>query len=708
MAEDVSGSLSINTSGAEASVGKLQQGFNTLFASMGDSTAMKALANFDILQTIISKVTEVTKQLINESRELIAVSTRYDVPISKMGQLQGVANMTGQSVGQVARNLRFFENNISKALLKVDSPQYRLLRDLGLDDEQIKQGGKDTTYALDAVREKILTIGDEERRNAIMAELFGANWALMLPILEANKTQLKDLEAGGYKYSESITRSLAVVEQNGDAINQNLKPLSAFFASVFAMLTVGISAAVLGVVTLAKILKDAVGGAITYVVAYWSKFVAALDYGMGMIEEAIPGGSDGKERKANAIKSFNEADKKLSKVDFFDEKAFAKAAQQGQRLQDQFAQTGYGVLESVGIVEENALMKDTVALMEQKKAEINGYKKELEEQARLIRRANELYEDGTMTARQRQNVLNEAFKKQTEIGDKLEDAKETLSEIQARYERISNTTKDIEKNGKFTPATAEEAKVALLREQQANERAVKEAMAQTPIGQQQETYYAIYEARLKQIKIEKDIAALQKANLYDINKQAEMENQLANAKTSVIEAERAHENFLLKQARQRVDSERDRREIMVKAMSEREQTFMARQGMTGIDKQITVFSNAIEKLQRDQERLAQYENDPKRTLEEKLSARKEVEASTIAAQKELDKATLMQFQYGASDAAKKGMGGGIDIRENQLQISKDQLDILKKQLDLMYKQFNINPLDYGNVPLVMNGAQRMK
>jgi hypothetical protein len=143
-------------------------------------------------------------------------------------------------------------------------------------------------------------------------------------------------------------------------------------------------------------------------------------------------------------------------------------------------------------------------------------------------------------------------------------------------------------------------------------------------------------------------------------------------------------------------------------MAEREQTFMARQGMTGIDKQTTSFSNAVEKLQRDQARLKEYENDPKRKQNEKLAARKDVEESALAAQKELDKTTLMQFQYGASDAAKKGMGGGIDIRENQLSISKDQLSILKAQLDLMYKQFNIDPSDYSNVPMVMQGAQRIK
>lgn len=707
MAEDVSGSMTINASGAQASVGALQSSFNKLFDSMSDSSAMKSLATFDILSTIIGKVKEVTMQLINESKDLIAVSVRYDIPINKMGQLQMAANLTGQSIGQVARNLRFFENNISKSLLKVGSPQAQFFDKLGISIEQREKGLVDTNYMLGVVKEKVMTIGDEERRNAILAEGFGANWALMLPMLEANSTQLKDMEATGHKYSESMTRALATVSENTEGINQNIKPLAEFFAALIAMLTTGIGAAVLGVMTLGKIIKDVIGGAISWIIGNWDGFVAALDYGIGLIEEAIPGGSDGKTRQANALKKIQKAEQKIDGVDFFDDKAFAKAAQQGQKLQDQFAQTGYALAESMGMVEENALIKDTIKQIDEKKASIATLVAESLEYRKQIDKAVEDEQKGLITMEEKKKRIAEIRELQGKVNEKITEEQEQLRDLQARYDRIADTTKDLNKKGKGTaPQTVEEAKTDFDKFKAQGEQKIKDYMASTPIGEQKETFFAIVEARMKQIKLEQEMEEMKRRGLLTIQAQAQYEKDIAAAKSTVMEKERAHEAFLLKQARQRTDSERDRKEIIIGAMAEREQTFMARQGMTGIDKQTTMFSNAVEKLQRDQERLKEYEADPKRTLEEKMAARKDVEASAITAQKELDKTTLMQFQYGASDAAKKGMGGGIDIRENQLSISKDQLSVLQKQLDLMYKQYNINPADYGGVPMMMQGALR--
>lgn len=706
MAEDVSGSMSINSSGAQASVGALQSKFNSLFDSMHDSSAMKALANFDILSTVIAKVTEVTQKLISESKDLIAISVRYDIPINKMGSLQMAANATGQSIGQVARNLRFFENNISKSLLKVGSPQAQFFDELGISIEQREKGLVDTNYMLDVVRQKTMQIGDEDRRNAILAEGFGANWALMLPMLEANSTVLKDMEATGHKYSESMTRALATVDQNGESINQNIKPLAEFFAAVIAMLTTGIAAAVLGVMTLGRIIKDGIGGAITWIINKWGVFTASLDYVAGMIENIIPGGSNGQERKANAAKNFKTSWDK--EADFFNEKEFAKSAEQGSRLQDQFAQTGYAALEAVGIVEENALIKDTVKQMDEKKAIIKDLTDKAIEQRKIIDDAIKLEEAGLITSEKKKQIIADARKIQEGLNEKLVEEKDTLRQLQDRYNRIADTRKDIGKDKNFKPQTTEEKKTSFDKFKQEGERKIKEFMAGTPIGEQKESLYALIEARMKLDKLENEYIEMTDRGLMTIQEEAKYLNEIENAKTAIIEKERAHEAFMLQMGRERTDSERDRKEIAVKAMAEREQTFMARQGMTGIDKQTTSFSNAVEKLQRDQARLKEYENDPKRKQNEKLAARKDVEESAIAAQKELDKTTLMQFQYGASDAAKKGMGGGIDIRENQLSISKDQLTILKAQLDLMYKQFNLNPSDYSNVPMVMQGAQRMK
>lgn len=708
MAEDVSGSMSIDSSGAQASVGALQGQFNKLFDSMSGSRAMTGIAAFDILGSIIAKVTEVTQKLISESRELIAISIRYDVPINKMGALQMAASAAGQSIGQVARNLRFFENNISKSLLKVGSPQAQFFDKLGISIEQREKGLVDTNYMLDVVREKTMKIGDEDRKNAILAEGFGANWALMLPLLEANATVLRDMESTGHKYSESMTRALATIEQNEESINQNIKPLAEFFAAVISILTTGIAAAVLGVMTIARIIKDGIGGSITWIVSQWDMFTAALDFGIGLIEEAIPGGSDGKDRQAKAANNFLSAKDKRDKTDFFNDKAFDKSAQQAGRLQDQFGQSGYAMMESLGVVEENAMVKDTLKQMEEKKAIIKDLTDKAIEQRKIIDDAVKSEAAGLITMETKKEMIDNARKVQEGINEKLYDENYTLRELQDRYNRIADTRKDIGKDDSIKPETVEETRTSFEKFKQAGDREVKKFMSKAPIGEQKESLYAVLEAKMKLDKLENEYIEMQDRGLKTIQEEAKYLNEIENARISIIEKERAHELFMVQRAKEKQDSERDRKEVAIGALAEREQTFMARKGMTGIDKQTTSFSNAVEKLQRDQARLKEFEADPKRLQNEKLAARKDVEASAIAAQKELDKTTLMQFQYGASDAAKSGMGGGIDIRENQLKISKDQLSILKEQLALQYKQFGIDTADYGGVPMVMLGAQRLK
>jgi hypothetical protein len=98
--------------------------------------------------------------------------------------------------------------------------------------------------------------------------------------------------------------------------------------------------------------------------------------------------------------------------------------------------------------------------------------------------------------------------------------------------------------------------------------------------------------------------------------------------------------------------------------------------------------------------------DETKTQADRESAKAAVDASALKAQDELDKLSLMQFQYSASDAAKKGMGGGIDIRENQLTVAKSQLDILKQQLDIMRSQYGVDLSNYGNTPMIMQGPYR--
>ena len=254
--------------------------------------------------------------------------------------------------------------------------------------------------------------------------------------------------------------------------------------------------------------------------------------------------------------------------------------------------------------------------------------------------------------------------------------------------------------------TAEERKIEIQRGRQARERDLRLQQANTPIGEQKESYFALLKAQEEVKNIEEDIAELKKNNAYDLQKQADMEHTLGNAKIAVIEKERAHEAFLLKLQRERHDAERAARDELIKGLEEREKLLMQRQGATAIDKQVVSVQNAIEQMQRDQFEAEAILADPKRSQQKKDAALKVVQKSTMSAMKEFDKLNTMQFNFGASDAAKKGMGGGIDFRENQLSVSKEQLNILRKSYELQLKQFGLSPDQFGNIPFNIQNVRR--
>ena len=218
-----------------------------------------------------------------------------------------------------------------------------------------------------------------------------------------------------------------------------------------------------------------------------------------------------------------------------------------------------------------------------------------------------------------------------------------------------------------------------------------------------ETAYAVVEAYEELQNLTEDRIDLEKHHALDKQKIADAIQNEGMAKIKLMEKERAHELFMLKMVREREDSEKERKDNTIKAMEEREQEFMTRQGMTAMDKASVKVENAIQKMQRDEAQLQKVMDDPKRSQEERLSAQKKFEESTMGAQKEFDKLSMMQFQYSASDAAKKGMGGGMDVRENQLSVAKSSLDYLKKSYEIQLKQFGLSPDQFGNVPQQLTG-----
>lgn len=700
----------VNAANAQQALADLGKHYDGLYDKMVGKIG-ESISKWNIWQKMLDAVLDVSKQLVKESRELLAISTRYDIPIEKMGQLQMMAQMTGQSVGQVARNFRFLEMNISRALLKPGGPQSAAFRELGISQEQLNEGSKDTAGFFELIRQKTLQIGDEEVRNNMLQQMFGANWQQMLPLLEANKTQMKDIEAFAYGYNDGMVRALATVEQNNERNQQSLKPLANILAILYATLQAGITAAVVGVTALVKlianelvtkwklvvgVIKEAVGYAakLAKLAAYSSPAAYAAYKAMGWDEkiDAFSEGmveSGGKDRregwqmlKNNVANPLNP----LSQQDF----ARMEAARDSMRI------AGFGLEAAFG-GNDGDISKPINAEIERLENIIKAGKATELQYAQLIRQNRVEMKDGFID---REKSMIDAANANAA---KLQEAQMDLAEVQRLAERagVGKKTK-----ATSTARTQEQIQMDIDKAKNVEEVNAAFAMAQTQMAAEIETVNAIKKQKLEIKKIEEEMATIAKNRGLTPQEEISFAKRIASARIELMQKEKEHQYFLHKKEVQQIEAARDRREELINSLEKRQQTYMSRQGMTGMDKQSVAVSQAIDQMKRDQVDMQRILADPSKDTAAKEAARSKVDKAAIKAQEELDKLSLMQFQYGASDAAKKGMGGGIDIRENQLTVAKSQLDILKKQLDLMLLEAGITREQYGNAPMIMQGPYR--
>ena len=711
----------VNIAAAAANLRKLGQHYDDLYDKMVGKMGTN-IQKWNIWEKMLDYAVEATKKLITESRELIAVSTKYDIPIKRMGEFQMMAQVAGQSLGQVARNFRFLEMNFSRALLKPGGPQAQALTELGIRQEDWSGYAKDTAAGFDILKEKVMAIGDEERRNYFLQQMYGANWQNMLPILEMSKEAQAEMAANAHKYNDFITHALSLNEKNKELISQEVKDPFTPLAVTMTFLITGITLLVQGFKVVAGLIKDGMINGLQHALGIARETVGLLlrlgGKGLKLIglesigQDMVNGGNTeirgGQTWQNNAGKQMD-ADLK-------------KSGEQLQRMQGPLralTTQGNAFLESTGLEEEGAHLKrlgDEMSNLKTKIAAAEASGKALSK--RLGEIAKMSPEDQAKHAGERANLL-----KQQEENDALLNGgtfgsyvgslgmnggglRGELATTQAQFKTSGGKGPAAEAGEGTSPRTAEEVKnqqdlTASIQKYLFEYKQVSRA-AQAEI----ETEVALAKAKEHQLQIAREIAQLEADGNYSPEKKLEYAKKALDAQISLMEKEKAHETFKHQKAVQIAEAERDRKEGLIANMEKREQTYMSRQGMTGMDKQSVMVSNAVEKMVRDQEQLARVMADPMKTQAQKDAARKDVDASALKAQDELDKLSLMQFQYGASDAAKKGMGGGIDIRENQLTVAKSQLDILKQQLDLMRSQYGVDPANYGGTPMIMQGPYR--
>lgn len=253
-----------------------------------------------------------------------------------------------------------------------------------------------------------------------------------------------------------------------------------------------------------------------------------------------------------------------------------------------------------------------------------------------------------------------------------------------------------------TPATLKTLKqteIELSQDKLIREQAVKSVEAN--IDSWDKWKQGVYVAQLQYQNAQADyIAFMASGESQNIAKKNAFLNAQTNAHINLQAKEKELQNLKDIAARDAALADIDRKNKAIEGQQGRDLFGMKMRGVSAIDQQNVVFRNAVDKMKREEAKLEALAKDPMREKEymggkgpAAIALKNSIQDLMMSAAGEMDTLMAMQFNYVSSDAAKKGMGGGISMVNNPIDIAKESRDYLRKIYESMEGtgSFNVVP-----------------
>ena len=702
--------LRINDKGARATINNVGDAAREMGNQMGGNL-MKATSAFGLMKFALDAVVDSAKALVMESREIINISRRYDVPIEKIGAMKRMAEGSGSSLGSLSGAYKELEMNINNAIMRPGKGAGRTFEKLGISQAEIKALGSDTDAAFMLMVSKLRNIKDEGERAAAAQDAFGGSSQEVLNYVRMNAEELDNLRASSFKYTEGNTKSNAGIMDNMESLKENLKPLGQLFADIFGILIGSLAMVVIGLKIVIALIKDIVGGlaqklgaSITVAATAVSTAVQLLYYKtkntLGLMSDDA---YEAKKKALNAnmestVKSADEVHNKglldKAKYDDYGKEFGAAAEKTGMAAQS--------LGETVGLQSDKESIQRKIAELKDRKGIIQ---KEIDEQNKR-RVAAEVLGNKDEAAKA-QEQIDSLIQETISLNEKIKD-----QEDKAKRRGVTGVVeKDKGKTGTYKSNELEDMAEAdrLKKQELAYDRRRQEA----PLEFRDAVELGILTE--KRLKAEEELAAITEANNKnkktsntDIARQYELQNKLLEAQNKEMAQFKKMSDDAVKTQIMMTEAQRDRKNKAIDEVQEREQFAMQKSGTSAVDRQTVTLNNKINELRRAQEEFDEKNQKQLYTPEQREAAKAKIQDKTFAATKELDKLMAMQFNFTASDAAKKGMGGGIVEQKNMIEINKDQLSYLKKIYEATLQANGLSGKPFQYDPLVLRGKSIQK
>ena len=713
--------VTFSFSGKDAGLGTTLEGLNggaeTLFDTF-TSGASKAFSMTGIFKQQLDKLLSVQAQMVAQSRTFVGLAQRFDVPIEKMGELQKVAFDAGITLGQLVRGMRGLDRAINDAMKMPGGAKSNALQKLGFNKEDIKAMGEDSAMAFRRIRDALREIPDEAERAAAAQEVLGANYSAMIPVIEQSNQALADAEMSAHKYSDAGMAAATATSKMKDDMEQDLKPAAEILTGVFGLLEIAVSLSVQGLMMLAKVISNTVVGAFKLLFGIGQKFYANVVLPILQAHNVVTGfatgGISGAKKAMEGNKLMDEKAKKYDKeanenmsggvsrifTNPVDKKSYDKLMKTADRAGMMVDAISVGVGGDANYInmqkERNAKAKSFRDISSEMNVKSVAERNKIQADVRK--------QGGNQTSEQSARLLELEGEIQ-QYSDDAEEQQKIVSATQQTIDRYNDATgkdKTLGRGGKkFTPQQLE----VFRREQAATEAklATKRGIAEMgPLGAEKQSELAVIEAQQEMINAQQKLADLKATTNDGEMEVAKVKNAAVEAETKFIEKQKAHLAFVENKQKEMQVAEFQRAEEVTAEMNKRDLLNKKRGGMVGRDMQTAIVEQETEKLRRMEEQMKKIFGNKYSTQAEKEAQKAGIDKQVSKVMDELDKLGGMQILYTASDAAKKGMGGGHVMIDNPTDIAKSTRDYIKAQYELMIANSKI-PID-NQVPFQIRGG----
>jgi len=627
---------------------------------------------------------------IEEGKKLINESRKFNIPIQELQKLKATCDELGIASGSLVRSMKGLNKAMTDAIRNPNDTKGRMLKSLGLSADDLKSLEGNSDKAFNTVRQMYQNIAGEADREKFGREMFGGGFDQIKALLEATESVGELAKAKISEISDANAVALAALGNTFDDFGEQSKDAVSPITPIIGMIVEAFSALITMLITGFKLAWD---GVLLFGVGVQHIFHTM----MNLLDDALLGWNELKHAIHSTGDAEYEAEKKNIDArqkarDASDEKSFNQVT---ARMSHDASKGRAGLEKSnVNLTKQAISFGETSGLYEKGESKA-GAEKELIEKRKDIKNMDE-----EIKYLRKHGKTSEADAMQKE----RENLAEELKQNEKFYEQVFNAkSKDI---GLTKEQAAERDKANKLKTPKEFDKEFKEKF------KHQEEEFALKEEALekdaKLLAIQEQITKLEKqsaiAVLDKVNGKAMdkvIQTEIMKLKKDEVKLQKQIDDDKVK-AMERESKEQIKLNETITKQEEGLQTYLNKRklelmktnGASQAEINQQAFKDNYEQLQKMQQETSDAFSKAKdgintpnseKLREDALKKRSAFISQFEATQGSFDTLVKTPLNTVSSDAAKKGMGGGIvsDPQKVLIDINGKQAKTLNSILTIM-------------------------